>query len=447
MFSLKWRKAWRALFQLDNTTPGRRTASPRLLVEQLEDRVTPSATPTLDLSTRGSIGEINDAIFRQVDPQPTGTGVIDSFVRIQSIKGAVQQGYNTDFRKVQFDENTSPQFTRSLTLSSIPVVTVGGVQYREFLLDINQKASQPLLSLDELRLYVGGAGNLHGYSPFDRTLSGLNAVYDLDDGGDNWILLNARLNQGSGKGDMLAYIPDSLFTGGGDYVYLYSKFGVNRTSNSGFEEWATGRDSITPDTGSISGFVYNSSSTPNAPLVNQEVFIDANGNDLVDANEVFTFTNSTGYYEFDFLATSLGIYSTYTVKIVPPPTSTGITETVQGTPVTYPYGVSLQTNGQTVSDVNFYVTFPTQTTYTISGNIFDNGFTFASWTVTLTDTTTSATQTATGTANGSYSFGSLAAGHDYTVSIASAGDVYQPLVYTFTGLSANQVANFSSVPL
>jgi len=99
----------------------------QLHVEQLEDRVTPS---TLDLTTHGAIGTINDALFRQFDAQPTGTGVINSFVRVQSNKGAVQQGYNTDFRKVQFDENTSPQFTRSLSLDAVPIVDIGGIKYR-----------------------------------------------------------------------------------------------------------------------------------------------------------------------------------------------------------------------------------------------------------------------------------------------------------------------------
>ena len=63
-------------------------------------------------------------------------------------------------------------------------------------------------------------------------------IYDLDSASvDNWIKLNYSLNTGSGSGDMFAYIPDSLFTGG-QYVYLYSKFGVHYAKNDGFEEWA-----------------------------------------------------------------------------------------------------------------------------------------------------------------------------------------------------------------
>src|SRR3712207_8520873 len=55
---------------------------------------------------------------------------------------------------LSFDENNSPNFTRSIRLSEVPQVTLDGRVYLEFLLDVNQSASQSLLSLDELRLYA-----------------------------------------------------------------------------------------------------------------------------------------------------------------------------------------------------------------------------------------------------------------------------------------------------
>jgi hypothetical protein len=319
-------------------------------VEFLEDRLTPSAA-TVDLTTRGAIGSINGAIFRQVDPQPTGTGVIDSFVRLQSTKSAVQQGYNSDHRPVQFNENTSPQFTRSLAVSDVPVVVIGGAKYREFLLDINQKASQPLLSLDELRIYVGDAPNLTGYNCATHQLAGLDATYDMDKDDmdayvDNWIKLNARLNQGSGKGDMLAYIPDSAFSGG-SYIYLYSKFGVNLTANSGFEEWAKGSAALTSAAGSISGSVFNA--TTHAGVEDVLVFLDANHNGTLDSNEVFDYTDASGAYQFSFLATGLGTYSVYDVTVLPPDDSSSPVQMTQ---------VSLQTDGQHVV-VNFDLTYET----------------------------------------------------------------------------------------
>jgi hypothetical protein len=121
----------------------------RSTIEQLDERTLPSAT-VLDLTSHGAEVTNGSFIARQIDAQPTGTGYIDSFVRIQGAAsgGGAEQGYNTTARPLQFDENKSPQFTRSLALGQVPVVMVDGVAYREFLLDINKKSSSPLLSVD-----------------------------------------------------------------------------------------------------------------------------------------------------------------------------------------------------------------------------------------------------------------------------------------------------------
>jgi hypothetical protein len=299
-------------------------------IELLEDRVTPSVTaPTVDLSTHAAIGEINGALFQQADAQPTGSGVIHSFVRLQAqgAKQTAQQGYNTDARPVQFDENTSPTFTRALRLGDVPTIDIGGVTYREFLLDINQKASQPFLSLDEVRVFVGSVGNLNNYNSDSHQLNNLNAVYDMDAGGvDNWVKLNARLNQGSGKGDMRMYVPDSVFAGANDnsYLYLYSRFGLNFTANAGFEEWAVNVGGAQgagvggtsgSGLGSITGLVSDASGNP---LVDVVIFLDTNGNGVLDSNELYTVTDSTGHYTFDNLGAGFGDFSTYHVTQLAP---------------------------------------------------------------------------------------------------------------------------------
>lgn len=340
MPNANWKNLLKAAVSDMKGRAAKRPGKPRL--EELEGRWVPS---TLDLTAHGAIGPINDAIFRQFDAQPTGTGVIDSFLRVQSIKQEVQQGYNTDHRSLQFDENKSPQFTRSVLLTALPVVDMGGIKYRELLLDINQKASQPLLSVDELRIYMGNAPDLSGYDTCSKQLAGHAPVYDLDAGGDNWIKLDARLNQGSGKGDMLAYIPDACFTGG-SYVYLYSKFGVNYSPNAGFEEWAAGKGSLTDDAGTISGHVLD---TSGAGIGDAIVFLDANNNGMLDGNEVFVITDCAGSYSFSFLATGLGTYSTYNVTAITPAdyTPTGATSS----------SVSLQISGQQVFGVDFLFSF------------------------------------------------------------------------------------------
>jgi hypothetical protein len=193
------------------------------------------AAATLDLSTAGSSGYIGDAYFEVVQDQGTGSGTLHSFVRIQTNKD-IEQGYNTDWRPLEFDENNSGTFTRSLDLSLVPIVNVGTTQYREFVLDLNEDSGQPgneLISLDELQIFLGDSPDLHNYAS-----GGLGIpIFDLDAGTDNWVLMNADLNSGSGSGDVKLYVKNDLFRTG-QYVYLYSRFGENYVNSGGYEEWA-----------------------------------------------------------------------------------------------------------------------------------------------------------------------------------------------------------------
>ena len=194
--------------------------------------VGPAEGLVLDLTTAGSSGNIDGVIFQQYSPKSTGSGNIDSFVRIQSF--GVQHGYNTDYRPLEFDENTTATFTHSLLVSSVPIVNMDGIDYLEFLLDINQNGEN-ILSMDAFEIALHNSGNLIGYSSIFAS-----TIYNLDSGGDNYVLLDYSLNGGSGQGDMLAYVPASLFEGLGDYIYLYSRFGENSAADDGYEEWAHG---------------------------------------------------------------------------------------------------------------------------------------------------------------------------------------------------------------
>jgi hypothetical protein len=279
-------------------------------VETLGDRLVPAV---LDLTTAGAEALLDSgAIVRQTDAQPTGTGHIRSFVRLQGAApgGGGQQGYNTEARPLQFDENKSPQFTRSLTLGQVPVVVVNGVAYREFLLDVNQKTSARFLSVDEVRVYLGSVASLTGYDAAARTLAGLGAVYDLDSNGDVSVRLNAALNAGSGSGDMKLLIPNAAFAGASlsDFVYLYSKMGAQAgaTANGGFEEWAV-RSLPAPGatgTASLSGRVFfdenqNGALDDGFDFALQGVTIHLRGvNDLGQTVDLVTTTDENGAYKF-----------------------------------------------------------------------------------------------------------------------------------------------------
>jgi hypothetical protein len=226
-----------------------------------------AADITLDLTNGGSGSITANDIYSTNDLQAAGSGVINSFVRINPGGGQqFEQGYNTDARPLQYDENSSPTFTRALLLSDVPQVSIGGTLYREFLLDINQTNSDPILTLDRVVIYLRSAGNLTGGQATDgeHLASGANAfnsgtkVYDSDPAGqNNKVQLDYSLQAGSGVADMFLYIKDSLFTGANQFVYLYSEFGFAGTvdnpecnndpnnlqncradANDGYEEWA-----------------------------------------------------------------------------------------------------------------------------------------------------------------------------------------------------------------
>ena len=215
---------------------------------------TASAEPIVcDLSSGGSC-TINGGIFATLELQPTGSGVIDSFVRIQD-KGN-EQGYNTSHRPVQFDEKKDPIHTRDLLTTEVGTTMIGGVEYATFYLDLNEPASgdKELITLDQLEIFTSSSGSLSGYTGVANTASGeipgATKVYDLDATGDSYIQLSYNFfGGGSGQSDMVFYLPVDLLSL--DYVTLFSQFGgsaetaasiqanVHQLSQAGFEEWFT----------------------------------------------------------------------------------------------------------------------------------------------------------------------------------------------------------------
>ncbi len=209
----------------------------------------------IDLTTAGSSGVINGAIYRQNNVQPTGTGNIDSFVQQNPQgSGTTSKAYNTTVNNV-LDNKSSDNFNHSITLADVPVAVLSGTPYRQFLLDINESSGggNEFISLDEVQIFAGGTANssvtsiVGGVLQHDGTL-----VYRMDAGGDNWVALDYSLGSGSGSGDMYLFVPDSVFNAfpGTAVVTLYSQFGLqgvnpagftgNFGSSGGFEEWALG---------------------------------------------------------------------------------------------------------------------------------------------------------------------------------------------------------------
>jgi len=193
----------------------------------------------IDLTTYGASGSSQGAKFVQVNPQPTGTGFVDPFVRIQ--RTGTESGYNTD-GQIEFDtkDQGGHNWTHALLLSNLNPVMLNGTAYYEFILDVNESANdaERLLSLNDFRLYLGDAPNLTNWN--DGFGANSQKVYDIDAAGNTTVELDYKLNSGSGSGDMSVFVPVSLFQGYGpqyQWVYLYSAFGQPNGSSAGFEEW------------------------------------------------------------------------------------------------------------------------------------------------------------------------------------------------------------------
>lgn len=223
-----------------------------------------SATTLIDLTTSGSSGSGTDALFgnefvvQWVAQASTGTGVIEPFLRVQ--KGGNEQGYNTELGG-PLDDKTGT-WTHALNLSAVPIVNIGGVDYRQFLLDINEDNSTDgrLLSLNQIQIFQG-PDQLHtGFSSVAGvgtqpiiTFGQASEIFRLNNAsGDLEIRLNFGLNPGSGAGDMFLYVANAAFDTAIPNVIFYTQFGAPSgyaSSNAGFEEWAIFR----PGDGDTSG--------------------------------------------------------------------------------------------------------------------------------------------------------------------------------------------------
>jgi len=206
--------------------------------------VLPSQSTTYDVTTVGSsagpVG-LTGAYFYGIDPQSTGTGVIDPFLREQN--NGTEMGVNTS-AGTPFDDKGGP-WTHDLAISQLQATTIGGVSYYQFYLDANQ-IGNATISLTTLKIFTSAAAA--------TTLAGVTAiiggvpVYNL---GAN--IVNITGNNGSGSGDMRMDIPAALI-GTTGYLYLQAGFDAPYNPNDGFEEWRAvskeGTIVFTPDAGS-----------------------------------------------------------------------------------------------------------------------------------------------------------------------------------------------------
>src|SRR4029078_9007050 len=174
----------------------------RLHLETLEDRTVPAL---LDMGVVGGSATVNTVVFQQSNP--IANNQADEFLRIMSGK-KMEQGYKKN-AKPQFDEVNAR--TRAIRMNNLTPLTANGVTYRVIQLNVNERNGNPLISLDELRLYTANVGTLTGYNANTKQLAGRTAVFDL---GTNFVRLDARISAGRNVADILVYIPQSMLTAG-----------------------------------------------------------------------------------------------------------------------------------------------------------------------------------------------------------------------------------------
>lgn len=170
-----------------------------------------------------------DACIKKISKDTlTEEDEVYTFLRIESLPGiSTTEGYNTDASLVKTQNPKKQQLSHSLKLSDVPIVNIGGKDYREFILNINEpgktKANPDLakIVLEKLQIFLGNASNLANYPNFNGKAS---KTFDLD---QNSVLLQ-DINIDRGGHDYFVYISNSFFTdsnkGAKKYVYLFSKF-------------------------------------------------------------------------------------------------------------------------------------------------------------------------------------------------------------------------------
>jgi hypothetical protein len=151
----------------------------------------------------------------------------------------IEEGYNTDYRPLQFDELTDSVHTHSVLLADV----LGDDGFVHFVLDTNEPNSntKKTISLDKLQIFLASSNLTHTYPGFAGEAV---KVWDMDLGsdGDSSVLMT-DFNHGSGQADMIVDIPITALADH-PYLILYAKQGVYRVGgyngevDAGFEEWA-----------------------------------------------------------------------------------------------------------------------------------------------------------------------------------------------------------------
>ncbi|MEO6360884.1 MAG: hypothetical protein ABIO43_09970 [Sphingomicrobium sp.] len=269
----------------------------------------------------------------------SGTGGYTPFLRQNSSDGTTT-GFNTSDANTLSKSGTEnldmdKAWTQSLRLSDLPIIYRNGIAYYEIRLDLNEENNTGLdaggapntqLELSEFQIYWSGQqATLADYTEGSSLVlgTGFNNVFDLDEGGDNSLILIDGAS-GSGRDDYAFYIPVSNFVGADpdDYFTLFAQFGPSPAEGATFEEFriqtayeidGTKFNDVNADGVRDLNGVDNvlGNGDDEVGLAGFTMYIDGNNNNLLDAGETTTESGAGGAFTFYGL-----IAGTYTVREV-----------------------------------------------------------------------------------------------------------------------------------
>ena len=275
--------------------------------------VTGDGVNDADITDAGDFVNIGGVIFTDAVNTGSGTGNYNTFLAISDNDG-VEHGFNSDDTPPIDDsnENIDQAKTHTVKLSDLVIVTVNGVQYYEFRVDLNESNSDPdaQISLDQFQLYSSSNGAIVDTG----TLFTQNLIYDMDAGGNKSVLLSDASSSGSGTDDYSVLVPITEFAGldpTTTYVYLFVQMGAageDWETNATFEEWNL-QNGVT-----LTGTKFEDldgdgvKDAGEGPVAGVTIFIDANKNGVLDAGERTTVTDASGNYTFHGVATGQTVW-------------------------------------------------------------------------------------------------------------------------------------------
>ena len=270
------------------------------------------ATPDYDLTGVDSFTVINGAVFTDAQNVGSGTGGYNTFLAVHDQTGGEvpQDSYEIAFNSNdtnplnETNDEIDPSKTETIRLSDLVQVTVDGVAYYQFRVDLNESNNDVLISLDQFKLFASTDSTIESTT----VLFAQRLLYDMDAGGNVDILLK-DVSSGSGTDDYAVLVPVSNFVDANgaplnpttSFIYLYVQMGAaggDYDAEGGFEEWNI-ENGVT-----LSGTKFEDENgngildSGEGPIAGIKMFIDADKDGSFDTGERFTFTDAQGNYSF-----------------------------------------------------------------------------------------------------------------------------------------------------